>query len=67
MSDLRYRFDRDESGHWYLLPETVTQEEFDNYVGYYEGDMEEEYRGPDLDECRIDSATQYTFLDPRWG
>lgn len=60
---MRYWFASDGDGHWYILPDSITREEFSDWVW----DMEEDGVS-DMDYSRHMLAmhpSNYTFTDPK--
>lgn len=54
---MRYRFARDDDGHWYLVPESISVEEWEEWV-HKEDSVVDLYRingGPE----------NYTFTSPK--
>ena len=58
----RYRFVSDDDGHTYLIPAT---EKVDFFRWLERSVYWDNYRGKAYDDCRIDSSSFWTFIDPQ--
>jgi len=59
---MRYKFSRDDDGHWYLIPEDM-ESTFNEMLLNGEDDYWAEFNNT-FEEYRSDSPTNYTFTDP---
>jgi hypothetical protein len=57
----RLRFIQDDSCHWYAIP-AEQGVEFERWVKSFEDETEDQYDGPDFENCRLNHPSRYTFV-----
>lgn len=60
----RYRFESDDDGHNYLLPDNLWSL-WNELAPNEDNDVWEDPRWDQIERCRIDGIESYTFTDPR--
>lgn len=59
---MRFKFERDDDGHWYLIPENL-QDMFFELLENGEDDYWAEFNNK-FEEYRSEHPTNYSFTDP---
>lgn len=57
---MRYKFDRDDSGHWYMIPADLADEFLEYCENYENNELYEKFS-----RLRCEYPCFYTFTDPQ--